>query len=62
MHLIYEPYTRFIRTTGGSKDKVSEIREAHFMIQPLSVKGNDLWTFISLIHNITYRDKKFDIT
>lgn len=33
------------------KNKVSEPREPHFMIQPLSVKGNDFWTLVSIIHN-----------
>lgn len=47
---------------GADKDKVSEAREEHFMIQPFSVKGNDSWTFISIIQNIIHRDQKFDIT
>lgn len=26
---------------------------AAFMIQPLSIKGNDCWTLVSIIHNQT---------
>lgn len=61
MYLIYEPHTRFIGTVGTQQKRVSESREMHFMIQLLSVKGNDCWTFFSIIHNIIHRGQKFDI-
>lgn len=34
---------------------------ATFMIQPLSVQGNDCWTLVSIIHNIRERGQTTDI-
>lgn len=45
------PTRGLLETETQQKNKVSEAREPHFMIQPLSVKGNDCWTLVSIIHN-----------
>lgn len=64
---VRETFTWFMSPTqgllglGASKNKVSEVREAHFMIQPPSVKGNDSWIFISILHNTIHWGQKSDI-